>query len=310
MHKMNIIEVRITMAFLVILLLVACDKPNRVSLEPSSSGYTTSATVPEQQSEPDVFEDEFTEWGKAIEYGEFLAEPKELRSLPVNDIAKSMRLNAQAMYLGDAVYNRACADCHGNDLKGIAEMHTPDLTDHIWRFTGDDFASVGTKKLPSDVEWTVRHGIRTGSTKARGFDANMLAFNPSFRNEKDKEDFGTEAFLTGKEIDDVVEYVLQISGQLHNIDMANRGKILFRDNRKGNCYDCHGLSGTGIPTFGSTNLTRKDLYLYGADRETIRESIVKGRRTQMPAFESVLTDEEIKAVSIFVWHAAERDAGE
>jgi len=30
----------------------------------------------------------------------------------------------------------------------------------------------------------------------------------------------------------------------------------------------------------------------------------------MPAFESVLTDEEIKAVSIFVWHAAERDAEE
>ena len=58
------------------------------------------------------------------------------------------------------------------------------------------------------------------------------------------------------------------------------------------------------------NLTRKDLYLYGADRETIRESIVKGRRTQMPAFESVLTDEEIKAVSIFVWHAAERDTDE
>jgi hypothetical protein len=34
------------------------------------------------------------------EYGEFLARPAELVSVPINDIARSLRLNAGAMLLG------------------------------------------------------------------------------------------------------------------------------------------------------------------------------------------------------------------
>src|SRR5262249_8572362 len=79
-----------------------------------------------------------------------------------------------------------------------------------------------------------------------------------------------------------------------------RGKALFNDNAKGNCVDCHGADGAGIDTFGSSNLTKRNLYLYGSDRESIRESLVKGRHGSMPAFEDVLKPEEIKAVSVYV----------
>jgi cytochrome c oxidase cbb3-type subunit III len=240
------------------------------------------------------------------EFGEFLAQAGELASVPVNHIAKSIRMTAGAMLLGKKVYARACASCHGADLKGVRDQHTPDLTDSEWRFSGDDLASGGNVKYPSDVEWTVRYGIRSDHPNARGVEADMLAFDPKFRTEEDTKEFGDKAFLTPAEIEDVVEYVLKLSGQQADAARAARGAELFQDGSKGNCFDCHGVDGTGSDPIGSTNLTRKDLYLWGSDRASIHESIVKGRRGLMPAFEGTLKPEEIKAVSIFVFSHARR----
>src|SRR5215467_4163013 len=240
------------------------------------------------------------------EYGEFLARPEELGSVPVNDIFKSLRLTGGAMSLGKKVYEKNCASCHGADLRGIPDQHTPDLTDAEWRFSGDDLASGGNVKFPSDVEWTVRYGIRSGNPNERGSEADMLAYDPQYRTEDDTKEFGSDRFLTPEEIEDVVEYVLQISGQQADAARAARGNALFLDGTKGNCFDCHGVDGTGSDPIGSTNLTRKDLYLWGSDRASILESIVKGRRGVMPAFESTLKPEEIKAVSVYVFSRARR----
>jgi cytochrome c oxidase cbb3-type subunit III len=238
------------------------------------------------------------------EYGEFLARPEELGSVAVNDIVKSIRMNGSAMLLGKRVYDKHCAACHGADLKGIPDQHTPDLTDAEWQYSGDDLASGGLVKLPSDVEWTVRYGIRSNHPNARGLEADMLAYNPKFRTEEDTKEFGDKEFLTAAEIDDVVEYVLEISGQQFDPAKATRGKVLFHDGAKGNCFDCHGEDATGNPPIGSTNLTEKRLYLYGADRASILESVTKGRRGVMPAFEGALKPEEIKAVSVYVFSRA------
>ena len=240
------------------------------------------------------------------EYGEFLARPEDLASVAVNDIVKSIRLNAGAMSLGKKVYEKNCAACHGVDLKGIPDQHTPDLTDADWRFSGDDLASGGNVKFPSDVEWTVRYGIRSGNPNARGLEADMLAYDPQYRTEEDTKEFGSDRFLNPEEIEDVVEYVLQISGQQADAARAARGNTLFLDGAKGNCFDCHGVDGTGSDPIGSTNLTRTDLYLWGSDRASILESIVKGRRGVMPAFEGTLKPEEIKAVSVYVFSHARR----
>src|SRR6266446_4437404 len=161
------------------------------------------------------------------EYGEFLARPGELGSFAVNDIFKSLRLTAGAMSLGKKVYEKNCAMCHGADLKGLPDQHTPDLTDAEWRFSGDDLDSGGLKKYPSDVEWTVRYGVRSGHENARGMEVNMLAYYPEFRTKEDTEDFGDAKFLTDEEIEDVVEYVLEISGQQADGAKAARGDVLF-----------------------------------------------------------------------------------
>jgi len=242
------------------------------------------------------------------EYGEFLARPEELASLAVNDIVKSTRLNTTAMRVGRDVFAKVCAGCHGADLKGLKDQHTPDLTDAEWRFSGDDLQSGGLIKLPSDVEWTVRYGVRSGNENARGVEADMLAFDPQYRNQHDLEDYGKIRTLTEAEMDDVAEYVMKISGQQADAAKAMRGELLFFDNAKGNCIDCHTDEATGNPALGSTNLTRPDLYLWGSDRASILESIVKGRAGTMPSFESSLKPEELKAVSIYTWSRAAKEA--
>jgi mono/diheme cytochrome c family protein len=236
----------------------------------------------------------------AEEFGEFMARPEELAAHTSNDIVKSLRLNGVAMKLGRQVYDAHCASCHGAELKGGTAQHTPDLTDAVWQFSGDDLDSGGVTKFPSDVEWTVRYGIRSGHRNARGLEVDMLAYDPQYRNARDTADFGSTRYLTDAEIEDVAEYVLQIGGQPADAAKARRGAVLFQDNAKGNCFDCHGEDATGNPAFGSTDLTQPKLYLYGSDRASILESINRGRVGTMPAFEGTLKDEEIKAVAIYV----------
>jgi len=240
------------------------------------------------------------------EYGEFIARASELVAVPTNEIIKSVRLNEQAMLLGGSVYDKNCAACHGEDLKGKQETHTPNLTDDQWRFSGDDLESSGLKKYPSDVEWTVRYGIRSGNPYARGVEADMLAFDPQYRNEHDLGDYGKIKTVTPEEIDDLAEYVLQLSGQQADSAKAAKGETLFLDNAKGNCFDCHTEEGTGNSALGSTDLTRKDLFLFGSDKASIVASITKGQRGVMPAFDGKLKPEEIKAVSVYVFSYARK----
>jgi len=84
-------------------------------------------------------------------------------------------------------------------------------------------------------------------------------------------------------------------------DPIARGRYLLI---VGNCNDCHENDGVGNLALGSTNLTRPELYLYGSDRASILESIVRGRRGTMPAFDGQLKPEEIKAVAIYIYYRA------
>lgn len=241
------------------------------------------------------------------EYGEFVAKPEELIPVAVNDIVKSIRLNAIATLTGEKIYMAQCAACHGEDLKGSKAAHAPDLTDDDWRFSGDDLPSGGLIKYPSDVEWTVRYGVRSGNQYARGVEADMLAFDPQYRNEHDLMDYGRVKTVTPEEIDDLAEYVMELTGQEHDAAKSARGKDLFLDNAKGNCFDCHTEEATGNPALGSTDLTRKETFLYGSDKASIVESITKGRRGVMPEFGNKLKPEELKAVSVFVFSRAAKD---
>lgn len=285
---------RIVLAGFAALGIAACNQVTETQTASTEPAAEASETPPPELQSP----------GPVEEYGEYFANPLELIPVPTNEIPKSLRLNRIAQKLGQVVYAKNCQSCHGEDLKGAPGANAPDLTDNIWRFSGDDLASGGVTKFPSDVEWTVRYGIRTEHAYTRGIEVGMLAFDPQYRSEMDVSDFGSARTVTDAEIADIAEYVLQLGGQQHDAAKARNGAVLFQDNAKGNCFDCHGEDGAGILAFGSTDLTKPNLYLYGSDRATIVESITKGRHGTMPAFDKMLKPEEIKAVSVYTYYRA------
>jgi cytochrome c oxidase cbb3-type subunit 3 len=225
-----------------------------------------------------------------------------LASVPTNDIAKNPQLLNIAMTEGKRLSDMHCTSCHGADLKGVPDKHTPDLTDNEWMFVGDDTDTGGLVHTPADMEKTITLGIRAmpkvtdqGSQQAndaKNFEIKNLAVMPPFSPTG-------EYALTEQEIADVAEFTLLLSGQDHNAQMAERGKAVFAE--KGSCFDCHDPEGIGSPPIGSTNLTKPALYLYGSSREAILASLKDGRAGVMPAFQGMLKPEEIKAIAVYVF---------
>jgi cytochrome c oxidase cbb3-type subunit 3 len=225
-----------------------------------------------------------------------------LAAVATDDVAKTPATLAVAMREGRTLYDAHCASCHGADLKGLPDKHTPNLTDDVWIYSGDDLDTGGIVHRASDVEKTILYGIRSRprvtnlGTQQQNDAANLkyknLADMPAFAPDK-------EYALNEDEITDVAEYTLQLGGQEHDAAKAMRGAAIFAD--KGSCYDCHGQEGEGDQAIGSTNLTKPALYLYGSSREAILASLHQGRGGVMPAFDGVLKPDEIKALAVYTF---------
>src|SRR5690348_495548 len=61
-----------------------------------------------------------------------------LASVATDDVPKNPEAMAIAQREGRRLYDAHCSSCHGADLKGLPDKHTPDLTDDIWIYSGDD----------------------------------------------------------------------------------------------------------------------------------------------------------------------------
>jgi cytochrome c oxidase cbb3-type subunit 3 len=58
--------------------------------------------------------------------------------------------NGVATEAGKALYMaKGCVACHGADAKGVKAMGSANLTDKIWRFSGD----------PEEIRYTILHGV-------------------------------------------------------------------------------------------------------------------------------------------------------
>lgn len=79
-----------------------------------------------------------------------------------------------------------------------------------------------------------------------------------------------------------------------NSFILSAGKALFSDN----CAPCHQAGGQGVIAF-FPNLTDDD-WLYGGSFEKIHETLVRGRRGYMPAFNEVLDGEQIDQLANYV----------
>lgn len=189
----------------------------------------------------------------------------------LNAIASNDELKTFAISAGASVFKNNCAQCHGSGAAGVQGKGYPNLLDNDWLWGGDMEA----------IHATVTHGIRNTTSPDARF-SQMPAF-------------GTDGLLDDAQIGQAVEYVLQLSGQEHDAAGATAGATIFAEN----CAVCHGPEAKGDRALGSPNLTDA-IWLYGGDKVTLTETITKARFGVMPNWNSRLSEDEIRAVAVYV----------
>jgi len=96
-------------------------------------------------------------------------------------------------------------------------------------------------------------------------------------------------------VDEVVAFVQSLSGQQADATLAVAGQARFQTV----CAACHGVDGKGNPLLGAPNLT-DDVWLYGGDAATIKQTVVAGRMGQMPAWNEKLGEQRVKLLAAYV----------
>jgi len=170
---------------------------------------------------------------------------------------------------GGAIFRTWCAQCHGSGAQGAVGY--PNLLDNDWLWGG----------TIEDIHTTISHGIRNTTD-----DDARYSEMPRF---------GADELLEPEQIDQVVQYVMQISGQDHDAAMATEGAVVFADN----CAACHAEDGTGDRFQGAPNLTDA-IWLYGGDQATLTETVTNARFGVMPAWTGRLSESDIRAVASWV----------
>ncbi len=191
-----------------------------------------------------------------------------LSAVDASVILQDHELSQLALGLGESAFGDNCATCHGTGGRGAKGY--PRLADDIWLWGGS----------LTDIETTIRHGIRSDDPEARV---------------KDMPAFGRDEFLTSGEIKDLVEFVTAISGRKANPAAVERARPVF----DANCATCHGADARGDRTQGAPNLTDAE-WLYGGDRETLQRTIFGARRGVMPAWTARLDPATIRALAVYV----------
>lgn len=192
-----------------------------------------------------------------------------LAATPLDNVKDDPELLRFAMAGGAAAFADNCAPCHGRGAQGAVGY--PNLNDDEWLWGGSI----------EDIHHTISYGIRSGHENGR---------------ENQMPRFGIDGLLDKKQISDVAEYVLSLSGRAKDEAAVARGREIFAEQ----CASCHGEDGKGNVELGAPNLTDA-IWLYGDSKEAIMASISTGRGGQMPAWEGRLDPVTIKALAVYVY---------
>jgi cytochrome c oxidase cbb3-type subunit 3 len=166
--------------------------------------------------------------------------------------------DAAALTVGRNLFANNCAACHGSDGGGAVGF--PNLRDGDWLWGGD--------------AETIRTTIHEGRNGAMP---------------------GWESVLGAQGVDNVVAYVLTLSGRSAGAGNAAEGKAQFELL----CAACHGADGRGTPALGAPNLTDK-VWLHGGSEATIHRVVSAGVQNAMPAQGERLGEERVRLLAAYV----------
>ena len=176
-------------------------------------------------------------------------------AMTTEDLAK----NADAKIIGERLFLNNCAQCHGSDAKG--NLGFPNLTDSDWLYGGS----------PEKIQETIING--------------RVGMMPPI----------AAAVGTPDDVKNVANYVLSLSGSMHDAGRVAAGKDKFAV-----CAACHGAEGKGNQDVGAPNLT-DNIWLHGAGEAAVIKRVNEGKVNQMPAWGSKFTPEQIKVLTAYVW---------
>jgi len=187
------------------------------------------------------------------------------------EIANDPELSNLVFQAGGAVFKDNCVTCHGAGGQGARGY--PNLADDDWIWGG----------TLDDIRQTIRFGVRNEHLESRF--SQMPAF-------------GRDGLLERDQIRDLTEYVISLSGEEADADAVARAAPVFEMQ----CAACHGADGSGDQFQGAPNLT-DHVWLYGGDRETVRETITNSRYGVMPNWSARLDDATLELLAVYV-HSA------
>lgn len=193
---------------------------------------------------------------------------QQLTGASLEDIQANPDLFRYAMAAGKSAFGDNCATCHGSGAQGFKGY--PNLNDDIWIWGGTF----------EDIKTTLTYGIRSTHEDTR---IGLM------------QAYGRDELLTSSQINDLTNYVLQLSGQTADSEAADRAAEQYQSV----CSTCHGVDGTGDRSQGAPNLTDSD-WLYGGSPADIRETLYNGRQGVMPHWNERLSPEMITALSVYV----------
>jgi len=191
-----------------------------------------------------------------------------LASAELTAIADDAELQGYATSAGAAVYKTWCAQCHGSGAAGAKGY--PNLQDDAWLWGG----------TIEDIHYTVAHGIRNEEDVDARY-SEMPAFGD---------------ILEPAQVEEVVNYVMSLSGEPQDASLVAAGETVYMDN----CAACHGDQAQGDIYQGAPNLSDA-IWLYGGDYETVKYTVVNSRYGVMPPMGGAdLSEAEIRAVALYV----------
>ena len=194
---------------------------------------------------------------------------KAVAAMPLADVVKDPGKSAFVVAYGKGIFGDYCAACHQTGGQGVIGNY-PNLVDDAWLWGGD----------PVDIETSIRKG-RIGNMPAHA------------------------TILSADEVTQAASYVLSLSGEESDAGLSEKGKTVF--NTKG-CSGCHMPTGVGMKALGAANLTDKiwtQANVPAASNleeklEAVKTVISNGISREMPAWESRLSNDEIKVLVAYI----------